>query len=383
MRRLLMMAGLVVGVVACADHSVVDPAVDAASSRTPMLRSANAASAIVVMSQNMYVGAPVEPILDASDPRPIYVKVAEAWATMVATDYPARARALAAEIAKVGPHLVGLQEVSLLRYQTPGDLVSGGTRPAETVACDFLPTLLAELDALGVTYRVAAVVENTDIELPRLDGVDDAGNPLFSDIRLTDYDAVLAREDVATANATTHRYQATLPVPGTPIEVLRGFAAADADVGGTWYRFVSTHLESDYYLVRNGQAQELAYLMSDATMPLIVVGDFNSGPGRVLQPGEEPAYDFLLAPASTGGGGFTDVWTEPSLPSMRGNTCCHVGDLSNKRPGFTQRIDLVLTKNIMQMQPWQTWFMNDQVGDLRTHGVWLSDHAGVFARLRP
>jgi endonuclease/exonuclease/phosphatase family metal-dependent hydrolase len=383
MRRLMMLAGLAVAVAGCTDRSVVAPEVDAASTASPLLRSANAASDIVVMSQNMYVGAPVEPILDASDTRPIPVKVAEAWAILVATDYPARARALAAEIAKVRPHLVGLQEVSLLRYQTPGDLVLGGTTPAETVAYDFLPTLLAELDALGVHYRVAAIVENTDIELPRLDGFDDAGNPQFSDIRLTDYDAVLAREDVATANETTHRYQATLPVPGTPIEVLRGFAAADADVGGTWYRFISTHLESDYYLVRNGQAQELAYLMSGETMPLIVVGDFNSGPGRVLQPGEEPAYDFLLAPESMGGGGFTDVWTQPSLPSMRGNSCCHVGDLSNKRPGFTQRIDLVLTKNIMRQQPWQTWFVNDQVGDLRTHGVWLSDHAGMFARLRP
>ncbi len=382
MRRLLLMAVLVAAA-ACTDGSAVAPAVDAASDGTPMLRSAHAASDIVVMSQNMYVGAPVEPILDTSDPRPIPVKVAEAWATLVATDYPERARALAAEIAKVQPHLVGLQEVSLLRYQTPGDLVVGGTTPAETVAYDFLPTLLAELEALGAHYRVAAIVENTDIELPRLDGVDGSGNPLFSDIRLTDYDAVLAREDVATANETTHRYQATLPVPGTPIEVLRGFAAADADVGGTWYRFVSTHLESDYYVVRNWQALELASLMADVTMPLIVVGDFNSGPGRVLQPGEEPAYDFLLAPASLGGGGFADTWTQPSLPSMRGNSCCHVGDLSNTRPGFTQRIDLVLTKNIMHAQPWQTWFVNDQVGDLRTHGVWLSDHAGVFARLLP
>ena len=383
MRRLFVMVGLVAVATGCADRSVVDPAVDAASTTTAVLGSANAASSIVVMSQNMYVGAPVEPILDASDERPIYVKVAEAWATMVATNYPARARALAAEIAKVRPHLVGLQEVSLLRYQTPGDLVTGGTTPAETIAYDFLPTLLDELEALGVTYRVAAIVENTDIELPRLDGVDDVGNPLFSDIRLTDYDAVLAREDVATADETAHRYQATLPVPGTPIEVLRGFAAVDADVNGTSYRFVSTHLESDYYLVRNGQAQELALLMSQETLPLIVVGDFNSGPGRVLQPGEEPAYDFLTAPESMGGGGFSDIWMGPSLPSMRGNSCCHAGDLSNKRPGFTQRIDLVLTKNIVPPQPWQTWFINDQVGNLRTHGVWLSDHAGVFARLRP
>jgi hypothetical protein len=59
----------------------------------------------------MYVGAPVEPILAEPDPNLVPIRVAEAWATLLATDFPARARAMADEIARTRPHLVGLQEV--------------------------------------------------------------------------------------------------------------------------------------------------------------------------------------------------------------------------------------------------------------------------------
>ena len=117
------------------------------------------------------------------------------------------------------------------------------------------------------------------------------------------------------------------------------------------------------------------------TLPLIVVGDFNSGPGRPLGVGEYPAYELMLD------AGYTDVWERPAAPSGRGNSCCHADDLSNTKPQFAQRIDLIFAKNLAGLaQPsgrtiWQSNLLNDQVGDLKKYGVWTSDHAAVVSRL--
>ena len=57
--------------------------------------------------------------------------------------------ALAEEIADTRPHLVGLQEVTVLRLQHPSDFVLGGMEPATDVIADFEATLLSELVARG------------------------------------------------------------------------------------------------------------------------------------------------------------------------------------------------------------------------------------------
>ena len=112
-----------------------------------------------------------------------------------------------------------------------------------------------------------------------------------------------------------------------------------------------------------------------------MVGDFNSGPGRPLGVGEYPAYELMLD------AGYTDVWERPAAPSGRGNSCCHADDLSNTKPQFAQRIDLIFAKNLAGLaQPsgrtiWQSNLLNDQVGDLKKYGVWTSDHAAVVSRL--
>lgn len=175
---------------------------------------------IVVVTQNVYFGFDVDPLLSAQSPDDISLLAAQAFQQLLSTNFPERAETIAAEIARKQPHLVGLQEVALIRIQSPRDAVVGGTVPADTVLYDYLEILLSALAARGLDYRVAGKVQDSDVELPMLTSVD----PLaFDDIRLTDYDVVLARGDVATSNVTATNFQSKLFVPSLGLEVPRGY----------------------------------------------------------------------------------------------------------------------------------------------------------------
>ena len=88
-----------------------------------------------VATVNLYVGADFAPITTLNPADPDYpvqlvTSVATIHAIIVASNFPARAAALAQEIVARSPDIVALQEVSLLRRQSPGDLIAGGTVPA-------------------------------------------------------------------------------------------------------------------------------------------------------------------------------------------------------------------------------------------------------------
>jgi len=319
-------------------------------------------SGITVMSRNMYVGANVDVVI-GGDPSQIPFLVAQAFQELLSTNYPLRAELLADEIARTRPHVVGLQEVSLVRIQNPGDFLVGNPVRATTVVIDFLPVLLDALEARGLDYRVARSVENTDVELPMVT----SATPTFADVRLTDYDAILVRGDVRTANAVAANYAVDMPVPNTPIVVKRGYVAVDATVGGLTYRVVNTHLESAFELVRLGQAAELVQYLAGETRPIIALGDFNSDAETGGQ-----TYQFLA------GSGYTDAWLSRDGGPTQGLTCCQASDLSNTTSILDERLDLVLSRN-MAGDP----VFADVIGDdpsERSGGLWPSDHAGVVAR---
>ena len=348
------LAALAILAVACTDHPVTTP-----MSATQVFGHG---SGITVMSRNMYVGANVD-IVISGDPQQIPLLVAQAFQELVSTNYPLRAELLADEIARTRPHVVGLQEVSLIRIQDPGDFLAGNPAPATTVFLDFLPILLDALAARGLDYRVVSTVENTDVELPMVT----SPTPTFADVRLTDYDAILARGDVSTANAAAANYAAALPVPGTPIVVKRGYVAVDATVGGRTYRVVNTHLESALEQVRLGQAAELVQYLAGETQPIIALGDFNSDAETGGQ-----TYQFLV------GSGYADAWLSRDGGSTQSLTCCHASDLSNTTAILDERLDLVLSRNMAGNAVFA-----DVIGDdpsERSGGLWPSDHAGVVAR---
>ena len=67
---------------------------------------------LTVMTQNLYLGSPLDPALQATTPAQFVAAVATIYGTAVATNFPKRAQAIAATVDAQDPDLIGLQEVS-------------------------------------------------------------------------------------------------------------------------------------------------------------------------------------------------------------------------------------------------------------------------------
>jgi endonuclease/exonuclease/phosphatase family metal-dependent hydrolase len=316
---------------------------------------------VTVMTQNLYLGTDLNPIFNAPNLFALFAAVGNGWAQVQANDFPARAQAIADEIAAAKPDLVGLQEAELYRTDFPPD---GPATPAGTVAYDFIDLLVDALADRGLSYEPVTVFNGTDVELP-------AGLPPTLDVRFTDRVALLARTDEKTAdlklsNAQSGTYptELTLNTVFGQLTVPRGWTSVDVKIRGKSFRFVDTHLEAFSAAVRNRQAAELLAGPAATDLPTVAVGDFNSGPGVDLG-----AYNILLA------GGFSDAW-----PAGPGLTCCHKNDLHDPNAPLTKRLDLVLTRGGFETVSADV--VGEQVGDRTPSGLWPSDHAGVVATLR-
>lgn len=327
---------------------------------------------IVVLSRNIYLGGDVAPVL-ASPPQEIPGAVAALWAQVAQTDFAARADALADEIAAAKPHLIGLQEVSLWRVQSPGDFISGNAELATNVRADFLAVLLAELEERGLDYSAVAVSQSVDVELPMFREMTEAG-PAFDDLRYTDRDVILARGDVVTADAQNGLFEARLAVP--PLVVTRGWASVQAKINGNTFRFVNAHLEtSDLAPIQIAQGNELLSIVANDPLPVILVGDLNSS----ADGGTTPTYANVLA------AGFSDAWREAN-GSTPGLTCCQTASLTDEASALDQRIDFVfLSEGLQALSPVVSASLSaDVIGadqnDRTASGLWPSDHAGVLVR---
>jgi len=325
---------------------------------------------ITVMTRNVYLGAPIGPVLGAGSLAEVPGLVSQMWATVQANDFPARAQVLADEIATAQPELVGLQEVSMYRIQFPGDYMVGNPMPAETVVLDYLELLLGELESRGLNYVPVAVATGTDIELPSAVG---------EDLRMTDRDVILARSDVAVDNAQTGNYSINLTVPvggagGPPVTMLRSWASVDATVFGQTIRFLNTHLETTSgEPIQVAQASELLGMVATSDLPVLLAGDFNSAAdGSSTQ-----TYGLMVS------GGMGDTWNQAN-PHEDGNTCCHDDDLLNPTADMNRRIDLIFALDrgnaLLGAQTAQVVGIDPSA---RTpSGLWPSDHAGVVVELR-
>jgi len=310
---------------------------------------------IGVMSQNLYLGADLTPVILAQTQLQFLQATTAVWNMVRKNDFHTRVNAIAEEIAERRPALVGLQEAFTWWTQSPPD---GAATPATTVAYDYVPELLSALEARGFVYRLAARVDLLDFEAPTLLGLD---------ARTMDHGAILAREDVHTENPTAVVYGNLLPltVLGQPLFVKRGYVAVDVKYRGESLRFVSTHLESFHPGIRTLQAAELAQALARETRPVILVGDLNSHPGT------EGA-------AVLAGAGFSDVW--PALhPGEAGLSCCRAEDLTVLNAPFVERIDYVLTRGLFTPRAIEVVGVDPAE---RIGGLWPSDHGGVFAEVR-
>ncbi len=368
MRKILlnnvMGLALFAGAVACSDAIVAPSSNEPAYA--PGLASRLNVSEIVALARNVYIGANADAVIvaladgDAANDIPALLT---AIATLQATDFPARARALAQEIARSRPHFVGLQEVSDIDIQIPPLGVA--------LTLDFLAILEAELQSLGLDYDVAGKVANASVLLAPIPG---------STIQVIDYDVLLVDSRRVTfnpASVVAQNFSSNIGVVAPGINVIRGWVSITAEVDGQTFTVATTHLESGNSnpvlpFLRAAQAFELVSSLGAAS-PAIIMGDLNDVAGS-------PMYQVVT------GAGFKDAWLEAGAHGD-GFTCCFLPDLSNAKVlgALTQRIDYVFARGAVEdaMQPLSsTKLLGDGMED-RLRGpagkIWPSDHAGVVA----
>ena len=141
---------------------------------------------------------------------------------------------------------------------------------------------------------------------------------------------------------------------------------------GPWFSFTNTHFEAfddetETPSIRQLQATELGQPdgYAESNRPTVLVGDLNSDDNTVA-PNDQKAYRALL------GFGWKPRSTENPM------SCC-VNDLFSAPPSqFDHHIDHVMTRT-----PKRVKLLNSSVtGRQRVDGIYPSDHAGVFSKLR-
>jgi len=319
-----------------------------------------------VMTRNVYLGIDLFRLFRAESRAAFRRIVGELLAEVDPAVYEARADAIAGEIAAAGADVVALQEVVLLRTQRPGDFGSEGSERASDVLVDFLSLLESALADRDLDYEVAGVATTTDVELP----ADTEDGQV--DVRLTDRDVLLVRGDLETEDVETGSFEAALPIPvpdsDRTLALERGYCTAAVTVDGVGFTAVATHLESVSPMARQQQARELLGMLPESR-PVVVAGDFNSGPGS-----ETTTYDLLT-------GELRDAYAVRGTDGD-GFTCCQAGSLRNDTSRLTTRIDALLYRG--EVRPTAV----NRVGhrpedrvevevDGETVRLWPSDHAGV------
>lgn len=314
-----------------------------------------------VMSQNLYLGADLFLVANESNPQLIPVRVAELYGSVQASDPATRMAAVAAEIARVNPDLVGLQEVSTYSLQSPGDNLPGqaGT-DATQVTFDFLQLLLDALEEEGASYVVASRSDNSDVELPATtDGA------TFFDVRYQDADVILVRSDVQVSGAQEAAFQSllTIPVGGVDQTFVRGYQSVEATVNGLDFTFFNTHLEvgGQAEPLQVLQAGELTAALGGASGPIVLVGDINSNGNAA-----GTSYQTLTVPL------------DDAFPAGSDPTCCQAADLGNTASELQTRIDIVFYRGFDSVADAEVVLDEPSA---RVGGVWPSDHAGVWAEL--
>ncbi len=345
---------------ACTDVSVLGPA--HYEINDPVFSSTGSkAHEVTVMNWNIYIGADVDAVIQAlasPDPDDDIPALLTAVQTLQETDAVTRLKAVAREIARARPHVVGLQEVSVLEI----DLTALGL-PVD-IDIDFLPILEAALAAEGVNYVVAAIVQNID------------ATP-FPGIRVTDHDALLVDADrVTVTSSVAQNFTNNIGVVAPGVNLIRGWVSITATIDGESFTFVNTHLESgqgaNLSLLRAAQATELVGAIGAAS-PVVLMGDLNDVPGS-------PMYQVVS------GAGLTDVWGSLH-PGVVGLTCCHLSNLANKLEDFDQRIDYVFARGVghpLAGVQGQLKRLGEVPADRLSgpaHSIWPSDHAGLVADL--
>jgi len=287
------------------------------------------------------------------------------YGTILSSQFPRRAEAIADEIVGKRPDLVGLQEAPLLIVHSPGgSSVTHPPQPTATVI-DYVQILLDALERRGAHYTVAAIVNNTDVAAPSATG---------DMIRLIERGVILVNTDlspdelhVSNSQAKNFHARFTVQLGDTKVPLLRGWCSVDVTVRGKSVRIVSTHLEEELIAyIQFAQAEELLAGPLLTNRPVISLGDFNAS-------GDSTLYENFLEV------GFQDAW--PLVhPHDPGFSCCQAEDLLNPTSQLSARIDRILFRS-SRIRVEDVQLVGNSPSDRIPSGQWPSDHAGIVGRL--
>jgi endonuclease/exonuclease/phosphatase family metal-dependent hydrolase len=309
------------------------------------------AAELRVMTQNLYLGADLAPLIRAHTVAELGDVLESTLRALADSDAPGRLAAVAELIKEADPDLVGLQEVAV--WERRGKVLA-----------DFGDLLQAEL---GNRYRVAA--EWHPSRPPDSPGrrVVEIGNLILvhSGLRVE-----------AHAGEYWGKLSIKHPLAGE-IGLPRGWVAVDAKVEGRPFRFVNTHLEATIKGLRGAaevqvaQAAELEAGPARSKAPVIVVGDLNSDPKAKGVVPTASRQNLVQA-------GFTDAWAALN-PDDEGLTWRLDDDIRDPGAELGARIDVVMTRGAIRPIKIERLGLDPACRTLS--GRWPSDHLAVLATL--
>ncbi len=330
-----------------------------------------------VMQVNTFIGGGIDRVaaLDPTDPNylnNLVTTVSGVFYEIIASDPEARLSGVADRISNRMPELVSISEGSLLRLESPGDLIHGGLIPATNVVFDYLQILTNALAARGAHYKVAAVIESFDAELPMFN----LETGTIDDARLTDRTAILARADLPPGQFRVSNPRGgnftNVVVTAAGLPLLYGWCSVDVVVRGQSFRYIAAHLTQEVApQIQALQARELLAGPANVRQPVFIVGDFNSDPL-----GRDGSYAYGLFPAA----GFRDAWAALHPRDRTGGlTWGHDEYLADPGVAFDRRIDLVFYRGT-GIVPTRADVVDMDLGS--TPPLWASDHAAVTAEFQ-
>ncbi len=282
---------------------------------------------------------------------------------MAEVDFRDRAAALVKTIESDPPDVICLQEVALWR-RANGRLFDPSDLGTPLVAHDFLDILMSELRRRGLRYSIAASAVNEKVRIPSF---------RFGRLSLVDRNVILVAGDGIEhldSESGLFSSQRVVRFMGYSFSFRRGWVSADLKKGGRRLRVINAHLDLSRK-VKRAQAAEILKLARSSPLPTILAGDFNINP--------DASAWFAKA---IGAIGFTDVYR--ATHRRRGPTCCQPKHLRNARSRLTTRLDLVLASR--HLRPLSSRRVGADKGSRAPmrdkRSIWISDHAGVLAKLR-
>ena len=325
-------------------------------------------SFLTIMTRNMDEGTDFGFIAAAAaigDPALFQVALGETFCEVVASNPELRAAQIADEIAAAQPDLVSLQEVVGVQSSL---LFCSGTAIGAPTMIDAETALLNRLAVDGVSYHVVS-------QLDELSSASILGLPLS----FLDRDVLLARDEpdgqLSIANVQAQHFSTLLTVsllPGLNFTILHGWISADVTVRGRTVRVIATQLQSPSDKVgrtagepvQEAQAEELVTGPAATSLPVVIAGDLNTGPGSDLI----LSYNLLTQNA-----GFTDTWTA-TRPDDPGFTDFFYTEDPPTPSTPSIRIDLILVRGAPVPSAPKDYLVGTEVPH-------PSDHAGVVAKV--